>query len=369
MPRPDTDAMLNPLRILVLGASYGSLLATKCAAAGHSVDLVCLPPEADAINRFGVIARIPSRQHNRVFEVHSKALRGQISAGAAGSFAPRDYALVGLAMQEPQYRAADVRALLRAVADARVPCLSIMNMPPLPYLRRIASVDVAALRACYTEPAVWDGFDPALMTLCSPDAQTLRPDATRPHVIDVPLATNFKAAPFESPIHTTMLRRLERDIDAALFADGDRRVDLPVKLRISDSLFVPLSKWCMLLSGNYRCIRPDRIRSIKEAVHDEIDASQAVYEWVATVCRKLGARESDLVPFVKYANAALSLGSPSSAARALANGVCHIERADRLVQTIARQLGMRSEIVDDTVALVDRWLERNRMRRAEPRTD
>jgi hypothetical protein len=51
---------------------------------------------------------------------------------------------------------------------------------------------------------------------------------------------------------------------------------------------------------------------------------------------KLGANEKDMVPFEKYANAALSLGSPSSAARALAAGAPNIERVDRLVQSIAR---------------------------------
>ena len=50
---------------------------------------------------------------------------------------PADYDLVALAMQEPQYRAAEVRDLLKAVAAARVPCMSIMNMPPLTYLKRI----------------------------------------------------------------------------------------------------------------------------------------------------------------------------------------------------------------------------------------
>ena len=67
-----------------------------------------------------------------------------------------------------------------------------------------------------------------------------------------------------------------------------------------------------------------------------------------------------MVPFEKYANAALSLGSPSSAARALAAGATNIERVDRLVQTIAAQKGKRNEVVDHTVALVDGWLEANR---------
>jgi hypothetical protein len=74
----------------------------------------------------------------------------------------------------------------------------------------------------------------------------------------------------------------------------------------------------------------------------------------------LGANERDLVPFEKYANAALSLQSPSSAARALANGAPNIERVDRLVQIIAKQKGMQNAEVDKTVALVDSWVEKNR---------
>jgi hypothetical protein len=67
-----------------------------------------------------------------------------------------------------------------------------------------------------------------------------------------------------------------------------------------------------------------------------------------------------MVPFEKYANAAQSLGSPSSAARALANGAPNIERVDRLVQAVAAQKGMRSPDIDEIVSLVDGWLVRNR---------
>ena len=37
--------------ILIMGASYGSLLASKMLFGGHNVNLVCLPAEADLINR------------------------------------------------------------------------------------------------------------------------------------------------------------------------------------------------------------------------------------------------------------------------------------------------------------------------------
>jgi hypothetical protein len=81
---------------------------------------------------------------------------------------------------------------------------------------------------------------------------------------------------------------------------------------------------------------------------------------VGELCQSLGAAEKDMVPFEKYANAALSLASPSSAARALAGGAQYIERVDRLVQIIAKQKRMHSDEVDRTVALVDGWLENNR---------
>ena len=51
--------MSEPLKILVLGASYGSLLATKLLLAGHNVTLVCLPAEAQLINKEGTRVRMP----------------------------------------------------------------------------------------------------------------------------------------------------------------------------------------------------------------------------------------------------------------------------------------------------------------------
>jgi len=139
---------------------------------------------------------------------------------------------------------------------------------------------------------------------------------------------------------------------------------LPVKLKVHDSIFVPLAKWAMLLAGNYRCVERDGMRSIKDAVHTDLEASRAVYDWVKKLCVSLGAAERDLVPFEKYAQAALSLQSPSSAARALAAGAPNIERVDRLVQTIAKLKGMQSDVVDQTVKLVDGWVEANRKKAA-----
>jgi ketopantoate reductase len=51
--------MSSPCKILIMGASYGSLLATKLALAGHTARLVCLPAEAELINKEGARVRLP----------------------------------------------------------------------------------------------------------------------------------------------------------------------------------------------------------------------------------------------------------------------------------------------------------------------
>src|SRR3979411_2448768 len=353
-------------KILIMGASYGSLLGTKLALAGHPVHLVWLPAEADLINKEGAIVRMPVKGRDGLVEINSKKLPGKMSAGGTAGVNPSDYHLVALAMQEPQYRSRGVRELLAAVAKARVPCMSIMNMPPLPYLKRIPGIDADALRSCYTDASVWDAFDPKLVTLCSPDPQAFRPPEEKVNVLQVRLPTNFKSARFDSDAHTAILRRLESDIEAARFDTGSGKIELPVKLKVHDSVYVPLAKWSMLIAGNYRCIQKDAMRSIKETVHTDIDASRSVYNWVGKLCKLLGADEKDLVPFEKYANAAQGLASPSSAARALFGGALNIERVDRLVKTVAAQKGMQSDAIDEIVALVDARLEANRRAAARP---
>ncbi len=356
--------MKKPYNILILGASYGSLLGTKMALAGHTVKLVCLPAEADLINQEGAIVRLPVKGREGLVEINSRKAPGKLSACGTAGVNPADYDLVALAMQEPQYKSPGVRELLDAVAKSKVPCMSIMNMPPLPYLKRIPGIDADACRAAYTDPSVWDNFDPKLMTLCSPDPQAFRPPEEKVNVLQVRLPTNFKSARFDSEAHTAILRQLEADIEAIRFDTGSGVTELPVKLKVHESVFVPLAKWAMLCSGNYRCIRRDAMVPIKEAVHGDLEASRATYNWVVKLCVSLGANEKDLVPFEKYAAAAMGLASPSSAARALFGGAPNIERVDRLVKIVAGQKGMQSKVLDEVVALVDARLESNRKKAA-----
>jgi hypothetical protein len=350
--------------ILIMGASYGSLLASKLLFGGHSIKLVCLPAEADLINNEGFRVRMPVKGRADQVLLDSRKLPGKVSATGAAGVNPADYDLIGLAMQEPQYRSPGVRELLDAVAKSKVPCMSIMNMPPLPYMKRIPGLDAATLRPAYTDPTVWDSFEPGRLTLCSPDPQAIRPPDEKVNFLQVTLPTNFKVARFDDPKHTAILKQLEADVDAARFDAPDGKIELPVKLKVYDSLFVPLAKWAMLLAGNYRTVTPDGMRTAQEAVHSDIETSRSVYNFVNDLVVKLGAAPSDLVPFEKYAAAAQSLSRPASAARALNNGMPNIERADKLVQLIAKQKGLSHPVIDATVALVDSRLEANRKKAA-----
>lgn len=350
---------MTPCNVLIIGASYGSLLATKLLSAGHDVTLVCRSATARLINEDGTRVRLPV-SGGRIAEIDSRRLPGALAATAPVEVDPARYDLAVLAMQEPQYGAPGVRQLMKRVAEAAIPSVSLMNMPPLPYLARIPGLDAGALTEAYTDPEVWQGFDPALATLCSPDPQAFRPPEEPLNVLQVTLPTNFKAARFESDEHTAMLRRMQADIEAVRYDMEGEDMELPVKLRVHDSLFVPLAKWAMLLTGNYRCVTKRGPRSIQEAVHDDLAESRSIYEWVRDVCLAVGASPDDLVPFEKYAAAARGLLRPSSAARALQAGAPNIERVDRLVQAVAAQKGMRNACVDDIVALVDAQVSANR---------
>jgi hypothetical protein len=338
--------------VLILGASYGSLLGTKLLMAGHNVTLVCRAKTAELINRDGTEVRIKLRDEATHRAIFSRDLPGKLDAVTPQNVDASRYDLVGLAMQEPQYTNHTVRMLMVKIAAAKLPCLSIMNMPPLPYLKRIPALASMDLEEAYTNAQVWERFEPGLVTLCSPDPQAFRPPEEAANVLHVGLPTNFKASAFADEKHNKVLRELEADIDAVTL-DGK---DVPVKLKVFSSLFVPLAKWSMLLTGNYRCITPHEPQSIRDAVHGDLKRSQTIYDHVDAIARRLGADPEDQVPFAKYAKAAESLLKPSSAARAVASGAPFIERVDLLVKLISHQLGAPNAEIDRTVETVDQKL-------------
>src|ERR1700756_5354199 len=123
--------------ILILGASYGSLFSTKLLMAGHRVALVGTKPTAELINREGTLVRFPIKGRESLLDIASKKLPGPLSATTPEEIDPGQFDLVVLGMQEAQYGSPGVRELMGRIGQSRKPCLAIMNMPPLPYLKCI----------------------------------------------------------------------------------------------------------------------------------------------------------------------------------------------------------------------------------------
>ena len=290
-----------------------------------------------------------------------------MTAGGAQGVNPEDYDLIGLAMQEPQYRSPGVRELLDAVAKSRVPCMSIMNMPPLPYVKRIPGLNYDALKPAYTDPTVWDNFDPACLTLCSPDPQAIRPPDEKVNVLLVTLPTNFKVAKFDNE---------KGNVDPAPARAGDRRGAVRSGRRqprsscrsscgCTTSIFVPLAKWSMLLAGNYRCVTEDGMRTAQEAVHSRPrDLALGLQLRVRPVrqARRVAERPGAVREICRR-------GAEPGRVRPRPRARCrtarpNIERADKLVQLIAKQKGLSHPAIDAQVALVDRRIEANRKKAA-----
>src|SRR6201998_3194590 len=79
-----------PYNILIMGASYGSLLASKILFGGHHVHLVCLPAGADLINAEGFRVRLPVRGRKDPVELDSRKLPGKVTAGGAAGVKPEN---------------------------------------------------------------------------------------------------------------------------------------------------------------------------------------------------------------------------------------------------------------------------------------
>ncbi len=133
---------MTTYNVLIMGASYGSLLATKLLFGGHKINDGMPPGRSGGVQQ----RRAPGCGcRSEAGRSRSSSTRGNCRASSPPPAPARSIRATTiwspLAMQEPQYRSPGVRELLDAVARSRMPCMSIMNMPPLPYLKRIPGLN------------------------------------------------------------------------------------------------------------------------------------------------------------------------------------------------------------------------------------
>ena len=84
------------MKILILGASYGSLLSTKLLMAGHDVTLICRSKSAELINSEGTEVRIKLRDENEHRSLVSGEYVGQLDAVTPTDAHPKDYDLMDI---------------------------------------------------------------------------------------------------------------------------------------------------------------------------------------------------------------------------------------------------------------------------------
>ena len=340
------------LRILVLGASYGVLFAVRAALGAHHVTVVCQPDEAEALNANGPIVNVAARKTGGQVQISRQTASLDIGATTPETVDPIFYDLVVLAMQEPQFLDPQIADLALRIAHSARPVVSIMNMAVPPYLNRLKGVWTDDLSGFYHAPNVWSAFSAADFTHSSPEPQAVRRDPRQSNVIDVTLASNFKIAPFAQPKHNEILRVLCQTANMAPML-YDAAIKPRVQLLASRSEFVPMAKWPMLVTGNYRCVTTGQPLTIAEAVSKDPKTSRALYDTTQHLCAALGADARMLVPFAAYAKAAGQLNAPSSVAKALAQGRGRIERMDKLIQALLRSRGIPSPDLDVVVETVD----------------
>ena len=162
-------------RILILGASYGSLFGTKLLMAVHDVTLVCRRGTADLINMNGTEVCLPLKDEKVPRRIRSSELSGRLDAKTPEMIDPSDYDLVVLAMQEPHYLHHAVRALLKKkplleVGDALY--LGIDSSRPY-QVSRLISPAMDAFSAHRLRPAEIDDFTTAQL---EPVAEPVRRD-------------------------------------------------------------------------------------------------------------------------------------------------------------------------------------------------
>lgn len=308
------------LQILIFGANYGLILAVKFALAGHHVTIVGHQPECELIALDGAHIVYPDGQ--------TLSANNKISSTPPENVDPDVYDIAFLVIQEPQAVQSEIAKLILNISE-KIPIASLMNLPPEPFLRRLGGFSPFLWRDSHTASKVWDQVSSERFTCASPDPQAFRPDAKVYNILQVSHVANFKFAPFASSSDQSILTRLSRDIENVRFETGKRA---PIQIVRTNSVYAPLAKWPMLVTGNCRCVRDGRAPiSIYEAVNTDLNASRTLYNGVVVALIGRGVPASCLVDFDHYVKATQTLTRPSSLALAIERGTTKVERIDRLV--------------------------------------
>lgn len=335
------------MRILIVGASYGALIAARLVEKGLDCTLVCNSEELEIINSNGLVVKFKEREFLLSGEDEKKIIRGNVKSTIPNNCDFSNlYDCCFLAIAEGQLLNSEIQKFLKKIGEKKIPTVSVMNIPPIKLITQELNIPYDLIARAYNAPMLWDFFDASLIAHASADPQIFKSITNSKSVINVRLASDFKISNFRSVEASKIIKNI-----CNLFVN-DRN---GVAFREYDSIFVSLSKWSMLVTGNYRCLDNEgQLISIKDAVHADLNLSQDIYNSINSLLKLMGASRADLVPFHLYAKAALMLDAPSSFSRAVHSGVKSVERTDKLINIISKYLGVDNPLLNNVVERNDR---------------
>jgi len=339
--------------ILIFGASYGILVASKLMLAGYNVTCVCKKEEADLINEKGFFVEFEGYKNEKII-INSNNLIGKIKAVEPHEINLDNLKLVVLAMQEAQYNDYQIYNNLVKVAKKKIPTISIMNIPPSIFLKNYKLEDFLSFKEAYKNYDLWNIFDINFITHGSADPQIFKPYKNFNNYISVRLASNFRITKFKDIKSNEFIEEISKKIKSSRYNYQNKNFRVPVYINLFNSFFVPISKWPMLITGNYRCLENNKLISIHDAVNNDVKLSEKIYNEVQEICKSLGASNNELINFENYLKATRKLNAPSSVARLAFSKVRNFERLDKLIKILCEKKNIHISVIDKIIKNFDK---------------
>ena len=323
---------LKKKKILVIGANYGLLLAGALIERNFTVDVFGKSEEVDTLIKEGFSIKWGDKNFKFESSKNLKFIKNLIDD---------DYILAILAVQEPSLANPAIKDIISLISKKSIPILSVMNIPLLNFLK-----DIVGIKNIKKPELIYSGLNTSslinskLIINCSPEPQIF--SISKFNELSIRLGGVFRCSSLGS-------------IDEETISDLTKTISngLPVKIKNYKSAWVSLSKLPMLIVGNYRCLDNFKLRSIQDAVNQNIQLSEKIYNQVIYLIKYLGAGRESIIPFKLYLKATNKLDAPSSVARSIVNGKINVERVDKLVQILCNSISFYSPEIEQIVLNIE----------------
>lgn len=346
-----TELSNEKSEILIVGASYGLLLTSLLQSKGFGVTIFCSDQEKKILTCSGINI-VKSEFHK--FNINNGV---QISSHNFSVISDLNEAisslskikLIFLAVSEIHLYSDSLTKLISSSNKLLIPKISFMNLPIPSFLMDRLNISPKVISDVYlNHNHLLELLPENLTMICNPEPQVFRPGHDF-NTIQIRLGGTFRVCRSSSSYTNNIF-----DSFLTSFAKHEPTFDLPISLRAYESCFIGLSKLPMLMAGNYRCFNNQGdLISISEAVSNNVNLSQSIYESVILLLKKMGAKRSELIPFRLYYAVSSKLTAPSSVCRSIANGAASIERADKLIYSLMGLYNCDNTLIADIVHSVD----------------